>query len=130
MSTTTAAPRTGRIVAISAATALAVAAVLGTVVVMVGRDASATPSSSSSSSSTGSNGQKVEPSNAVKAVQAELASLNFYEGPIDGYDTPQTVAAVKDLQRQAGLPQTGHMDAQTRAALVKYLEQGDNVMNG
>lgn len=126
MSTTTAAPRTGRIVAISAATALAVAAVLGTVVVMVGRDASATPSSSSTS---GTN-NKVEPSNAVKTIQAELAQLNFYDGPINGYDTPQTVAAVKDLQRQAGLPQTGHMDTQTRAALVKYLEQGDNVMNG
>lgn len=126
MSTTTAAPRTGRIVAISAATALAVAAVLGTVVVMVGRDASATPSSSSTS---GTN-NKVEPSNAVKTFQAELAQLNFYDGPINGYDTPQTVAAVKDLQRQAGLPQTGHMDTQTRAALVKYLEQGDNVMNG
>lgn len=129
MSTTTAAPRTGRIVAISAATALAVAAVLGTVVVMVGRDASATPSSSSSSSTGGTN-NKVEPSNAVKTIQAELAQLNFYDGPINGYDTPQTVAAVKDLQRQAGLPQTGHMDTQTRAALVKYLEQGDNVMNG
>lgn len=129
MSTTTAAPRTGRIVAISAATALAVAAVLGTVVVMVGRDASATPSSSSSSSTSGTN-NKVEPSNAVKTIQAELAQLNFYDGPINGYDTPQTVAAVKDLQRQAGLPQTGHMDTQTRAALVKYLEQGDNVMNG
>jgi len=126
MSTTTAAPRTGRIVAISAATALAVAAVLGTVVVMVGRDASATPSSSSTS---GTN-NKVEPSNAVKTIQAELAQLNFYDGPINGYDTPQTVAAVKDLQRQAGLPQKGHMDTQTRAALVKYLEQGDNVMNG
>ena len=60
----------------------------------------------------------------------ELAELNFYQGPINGYDTPQTVAAVKDLQRQAGLPQTSHMDTQTRAALVKYLEQGDNVMNG
>ena len=129
MSTTTAAPRTGRIVAISAATALAVAAVLGTVVVMVGRDASATPSSSSSSSTGGTN-NKVEPSNAVKTIQAELAQLNFYDGPINGYDTPQTVAAVKDLQRQAGLPQKGHMDTQTRAALVKYLEQGDNVMNG
>lgn len=129
MSTTTTAPRTGRIVAISAATALAVAAVLGTVVVMVGRDASATPSSSSSSSTSGTN-NKVEPSNAVKTIQAELAQLNFYDGPINGYDTPQTVAAVKDLQRQAGLPQTGHMDTQTRAALVKYLEQGDNVMNG
>ena len=129
MSTTTAAPRTGRIVAISAATALAVAAVLGTVVVMVGRDASATPSSSSSSSTSGTN-NKVEPSNAVKTIQAELAQLNFYDGPINGYDTPQTVAAVKDLQREAGLPQTGHMDTQTRAALVKYLEQGDNVMNG
>ena len=129
MSTTTAAPRTGRIVAISAATALAVAAVLGTVVVMVGRDASATPSSSSSSS-TGGNSHKVEPSNAIKTIQSELAELNFYDGPINGYDTQQTVDAVKNLQRQAGLPQTGHMNTETRDALLRYLAQGDNVMNG
>ncbi|MFN8157009.1 MAG: peptidoglycan-binding domain-containing protein [Candidatus Nanopelagicales bacterium] len=130
MSTTTAAPRTGRIVAISAATALAVAAVLGTVVVMVGRDASATPSSSSSSSSTGGNNHTVEPSNAIKTIQSELAELNFYDGPINGYDTQQTVDAVKNLQRQAGLPQTGHMNTETRDALLRYLAQGDNVMNG
>jgi len=43
---------------------------------------------------------------------------------------PQTTAAVKDLQRQAGLPQTGTMTPATQAALARYLVHGNNQMAG
>jgi peptidoglycan hydrolase-like protein with peptidoglycan-binding domain len=43
---------------------------------------------------------------------------------------PQTVAAIKDLQRQASLPQTGTMNAATQAALANYLAHGNNQMAG
>ena len=43
---------------------------------------------------------------------------------------PQTVAAIKDLQRDAHLPQTGAMNAATQAALANFLAHGNNQMNG
>jgi peptidoglycan hydrolase-like protein with peptidoglycan-binding domain len=43
---------------------------------------------------------------------------------------PQTIAAIQDLQRQAGLPQTGQMNAATQAALANYLAHGNNQMGG
>jgi peptidoglycan hydrolase-like protein with peptidoglycan-binding domain len=48
----------------------------------------------------------------------------------DGIMGPQTIAAVKDLQRQAGLPQTGTMNPATQAALASYLAHGNNQMAG
>jgi Putative peptidoglycan binding domain len=72
----------------------------------------------------------VKPSAAVMQLQRELGQLNYYEGPVDGYMGPQTIAAIKDLQRQAGLPQTGQMNAATQAALANYLAHGNNQMGG
>jgi len=72
----------------------------------------------------------VQPSAAVTQLQRELGQLNYYEGPVDGLMGPQTIAAVKDLQRQAGLPQTGQMNAATQAALANYLAHGNNQMGG
>jgi peptidoglycan hydrolase-like protein with peptidoglycan-binding domain len=43
---------------------------------------------------------------------------------------PQTAAAITDLQRQAGLPQTGTMNAATQTALNNYLAHGNNQMGG
>ena len=63
-------------------------------------------------------------------LQRELGQLNYYEGPVDGLMGPQTIAAIKDLQRQAGLPQTGQMNAATQAALANYLAHGNNQMGG
>jgi len=71
-----------------------------------------------------------QPSAAVKKLQQELGQLNYYEGPDDGIMGPQTVAAIKDLQRQADLPQTGQMNAATQAALANYLAHGNNQMGG
>jgi peptidoglycan hydrolase-like protein with peptidoglycan-binding domain len=133
MSTTTTTPRatsSSRIAAIACVTALAAAAVAGGVAFVAGRDSAPASSASSHSKPAGGGSHTVEPDNAIKAVQQELAELNFYQGPINGYDTAATISAVQDLQREAGLPQTGHMNDQTRQALLRYLAQGDNVMNG
>ena len=72
----------------------------------------------------------VQPSAAVTQLQRELGQLNYYEGPVDGVMGPQTVQAIQDLQRQAGLPQTGQMNAATQAALANYLTHGNNQMGG
>jgi flagellar motor protein MotB len=72
----------------------------------------------------------VPPSAAVKTLQQQLGQLNYYEGPVDGIMGPQTTAAVKDLQRQAGLSQTGTMNPATQAALARYLAHGNNQMAG
>ena len=70
------------------------------------------------------------PSASVKQLQQQLGQLNYYEGPIDGYMGPQTIAAIKDLQAQAGLPQTGTMNPATQNALNNYLKNGNNQMGG
>jgi peptidoglycan hydrolase-like protein with peptidoglycan-binding domain len=100
-----------------------------------------TPAASSGGSATAGGGQghvtpatpadshAVAPSGAVKSLQEELAQLNYYEGPIDGIMGPQTVQAIEDLQRQAGLPQTGVMNSATEAALHNYLIHGNSQMN-
>jgi Putative peptidoglycan binding domain len=66
----------------------------------------------------------------VVTLQKQLAQLNYYEGQIDGYMGPQTIAAITYLQRDAGLPQTGKMNAATKAALAKFLANGNNQMGG
>ena len=72
----------------------------------------------------------VPPSAAVVTLQQELGQLNYYQGPDDGIMGPQTIAAIKDLQRDAHLPQTGVMDAATSAALANFLAHGNNQMGG
>ena len=68
------------------------------------------------------------PSAAVVTLQKQLGLLNYYEGPVDGLMGPQTIAAITYLQRDAGLPQTGSMNAATQAALANYLAHGNNQM--
>ena len=72
----------------------------------------------------------VQPSASVMQLQRQLGQLNYYQGPVDGLMGPQTIAAIQDLQRQAGLPQTGQMNAATQAALASYLAHGNNQMGG
>lgn len=72
----------------------------------------------------------VTPSASVKQLQQELGQLNYYEGSVDGVMGPQTTAAIQDLQRQAGLPQTGTMNAATQKALGNYLAHGNSQMGG
>ncbi|GAA4172283.1 peptidoglycan-binding domain-containing protein [Gryllotalpicola koreensis] len=70
------------------------------------------------------------PSAAVASLQRELGQLNYYEGPDDGLTGPQTQQAIKDLQRVAGLPQTGVMDPATDSALIHQLTFGNSQMGG
>jgi len=100
---------------------------------------SSTPAASTSASAPASanpaqpatpNAPAVVPSASVKKLQQELGQLNYYEGSVDGIMGPQTIAAIKDLQRQANLPQTGTMNAATQAALANYLANGNNQMAG
>ncbi len=72
----------------------------------------------------------VKPSAAVKTLQQELGQLNYYEGPMDGIAGNQTSQAIQYLQRDAGLPQTGQMNAATSAALHNFLIHGNNQMAG
>jgi len=68
------------------------------------------------------------PSAAVSTLQRELGQLNYYEGPVTGIMNSQTTQAITYLQRDAGLPQTGTMNAATEQALVKFLAHGNNQM--
>jgi hypothetical protein len=86
--------------------------------------------STPASPSTPSGGHTVAPSAAVQKLQQQLGQLNYYEGPVDGMMGPQTVAAIKDLQRDAHLPQTGVMNSATQAALANFLAHGNNQMAG
>jgi peptidoglycan hydrolase-like protein with peptidoglycan-binding domain len=70
------------------------------------------------------------PSAAVATLQRQLGQLNYYEGPVDGLMGPHTTAAITYLQRDAGLPQTGTMNAATQAALSNFLVNGNNQMAG
>lgn len=70
------------------------------------------------------------PSASVASLQRELGQLNYYEGPDDGLSGPQTIQAIKDLQREAGLPQTGVMNAATDGALIHQLTYGNSQMGG
>ena len=117
------------------------AAIVALAVVLSFSHSSAAPASSPSASTSAPAGgttpvtpshpvTPVQPSAAVMQLQRELGQLNYYEGPVDGLMGPQTIAAIKDLQRQAGLPQTGVMNPATQAALANYLAHGNNQMGG
>jgi peptidoglycan hydrolase-like protein with peptidoglycan-binding domain len=57
------------------------------------------------------------------ALQTDLQKAGYYKGPIDGIYGPQTVAAVKQLQTDNGLPVTGLVDQATAQALDKKLAE-------
>ncbi|HEY6628279.1 MAG TPA: peptidoglycan-binding domain-containing protein, partial [Acidimicrobiia bacterium] len=62
-------------------------------------------------------------SDYVTALQTDLQAAGLYEGDIDGIYGPQTIAAVEQLQKDAGLPVTGLVDPATQAALAAALGQ-------
>lgn len=55
------------------------------------------------------------------ALQTDLEEAGYLQGEPDGVYGPETVAAVEDLQADAGLPVTGLVDTATRAALDEAL---------
>ena len=58
-------------------------------------------------------------------VQTELQQVGYYEGPVDGIYGPATVDAVKRLQADSGLPETGFLDKATAEALDGLLAELD-----
>ena len=70
------------------------------------------------------------PSPTVRLLQQQLGQLNYYEGPVNGVWNPQVTQAITYLQRDARLPQTGHLDAATQSALNRMLATGNNQMAG
>ncbi|HEY5978278.1 MAG TPA: peptidoglycan-binding domain-containing protein [Microlunatus sp.] len=70
----------------------------------------------------------VQPSAQIETLQKDLGQLNYYEGPVNGYPSVQLEQSIKYLQADAGLPQTGRMDAPTQAAMQNMLINGNNQM--
>jgi peptidoglycan hydrolase-like protein with peptidoglycan-binding domain len=111
--------------------AAVVAALVALTMTLSHSNSSTAPATGGTSTSTSaSGGNQVQPSAAVVKLQQELGQLNYYEGADDGIMGPQTIAAIKDLQRDAHLPQTGVMDSATSAALANFLAHGNNQMGG
>jgi branched-chain amino acid transport system substrate-binding protein len=54
-------------------------------------------------------------------IQTALTFLGFYDGPIDGLDSPELTAAIAAFQTSVGLPPTGVWDAATDAAMREAL---------
>jgi peptidoglycan hydrolase-like protein with peptidoglycan-binding domain len=54
-------------------------------------------------------------------IQQALTFLGFYDGPIDGLDSPELRAAIAAFQTSVGLPPTGIWDAATDAAMRQAL---------
>jgi peptidoglycan hydrolase-like protein with peptidoglycan-binding domain len=58
-------------------------------------------------------------------LQTQLQQIGLYAGEIDGIYGPQTTAAVKQLQKDSGLRETGYVDQSTANALdAKLAELG------
>ncbi len=57
------------------------------------------------------------------ALQTDLQQLGYYDGAIDGIYGPATVAAVKQLQADSDLPETGFVDQATDQALDARLTE-------
>src|ERR1700722_16552607 len=68
------------------------------------------------------------PSAATESLQRQLAQLHYYDGPINGVMNTGTTQAITYLQRDAHLPQTGHLNAATQTALNRFLIEGNNQM--
>lgn len=60
----------------------------------------------------------------LKILQIILKDLGHYHGTPDSLDGPATQKAMKTVQKQAGLPETGKEDAATRKGLFKAYMQG------
>jgi hypothetical protein len=60
----------------------------------------------------------------VTGIQKALQKLGYDPGRIDGLMSPQTQAAIKQLQQENGLAANGNLDPKTQAALAKALRGG------
>ncbi len=72
----------------------------------------------------------VAPSPTIRLLQTQLAQLNYYQGPINGFDSPAVHQGISYLQRDADLPMTGQLTPATQSALSRLLISGNNQMSG
>ncbi len=56
---------------------------------------------------------------STRDLQVLLTDLGFYSGPIDGIWSPELTEAVRALQRELGVPETGVIDAATVQAIYE-----------
>lgn len=56
---------------------------------------------------------------SIADIQRALTALGYYSGPIDGRWNDETIAAVKALQADLGVPQTGIIDLATLTAIYE-----------
>lgn len=63
-------------------------------------------------------GNAWEDHKAVAELQQEMSDLGYYEGPIDGLYGPETVAGIKAVQKDCGLPEDGLYGPDTNSCLV------------
>lgn len=61
----------------------------------------------------------LDPATETSGLQGRLNNIGYDCGPADGVMTPETVAAIKAFQADAGLEATGTPDAATRDALAE-----------
>jgi peptidoglycan hydrolase-like protein with peptidoglycan-binding domain len=65
---------------------------------------------------------KNKPDAFVMQMQADLTTLGYYTGKVDGFYGPDTEAAVKAFQKDNGLPVTGKFDEATVNAIDAALK--------
>ncbi len=58
----------------------------------------------------------------IAGAQQDLTTAGYYTGPIDGVYGPAMADAIKALQAEAELPETGYLDPPTQEALQEALE--------
>jgi peptidoglycan hydrolase-like protein with peptidoglycan-binding domain len=61
---------------------------------------------------------------SIRFAQSALRDRGYYTGPITGQMSPATRNAIRDFQREAGLPLTGELDSRTARQLGIANESG------
>ena len=63
----------------------------------------------------------------IQVAEAHLRGFGYDPGPVDGFYTAETQAAVRAYQRRYGLPVSGLLDQATRQKLLPGLDpEGDD----
>jgi peptidoglycan hydrolase-like protein with peptidoglycan-binding domain len=94
----------------------------GAAVLLAGCSSGSTTSSSSSSTTT-----TAAPASTIRALQAALANVGCYQGPVDGTAGPMTTQAVREFQQAEGLTGDGVYALSTRSKLLRAEADGMKV---
>jgi branched-chain amino acid transport system substrate-binding protein len=66
----------------------------------------------------------------IAAVQADLALLGFYDGPIDGQQSEELTEAIRAFQEDQGLEATGELNVETIQALQAAVGERSSLLTG